>query len=340
MPGKKSQAKIPGQGQPVDAATDLFWRDNDRFAEVFSKFVFNGMPIDPEDLLEANAVETSVIRMKDGARTALKQTRDVVKSLRGGPWLVILGIENQTYIDPLMPFRVFELNFINLARQVEEIRKKHVAEKKEGKSAKDLGISEDEYMSGFYFSDKLNPVITLVIYYGKEKWRKPRRLADLFKDSPFARFADDMPMYLIDVRHMTKEELSECSNGLKPFFGFLKYENTKELNDYVSENREAFRNVPDSTIDALIDITGSKELAQFKEDFRSEEGGVDVCYGIQYQCNQEGMRGIVFANQRHGISISETVKDIMALYPLKKKDAEKVVKENWRETTSGSEKSN
>ena len=63
-----------------------------------------------------------------------------------------------------------------------------------------------------------------------------------------------------------------------------------------------------------------------------------MCYGIQYQCNQEGMRGIVFANQRHGISISETVKDIMALYPLKKKDAEKVVKENWREATFGSEK--
>ena len=42
MAEKKTKGKIPGQGQPVDASTDLFWRDNKNFAEVFSKAVFMG----------------------------------------------------------------------------------------------------------------------------------------------------------------------------------------------------------------------------------------------------------------------------------------------------------
>lgn len=110
-----------------------------------------------------------MLRMTDGSTTTLKQTRDVIKSLDTGAWLVILGIENQTHIEFLMPFRVYELNFINLARQVEDIRKKHLAERKE---AKEQGrqendrktVSSDEYLGLFYSDDKLNPVITLVIY--------------------------------------------------------------------------------------------------------------------------------------------------------------------------------
>ena len=81
-----------------------------------------------------NIAETAMLRMNDGSSTTLKQTRDVVKALESSTWLVILGIENQTYIDYLMPFRVYELNFINLARQVDEIKRKHKAENKERKT--------------------------------------------------------------------------------------------------------------------------------------------------------------------------------------------------------------
>ena len=184
-----------------------------------------------------------MLRLNDGATTTLKQTRDVVKSLTSGSvWLVILGIENQTHIDFLMPFRVWELNFINVARQVEEIRKKHQAERKAIQEAKEKGetveerkLSAEEVLSGFYRDDKLTPVITLVIYYGQEEWRHPLKLSDLFKETPFTNFADDMPMYLLDVRHMTREKLDSYSPALRAFFGFLVYENKAELNEFVRE---------------------------------------------------------------------------------------------------------
>lgn len=335
---KKTKGKIPGQGQPIDASTDLFWRDNKNFAEVFSKAVFNGLFINPDQLEDLNVAESTMLRMKDGATTTLKQTRDVVKSLTSdGAWLVILGIENQTHIDFLMPFRVWELNFINVARQVEEIRKAHRAERKAAREAEARGeiieeraLSPSEVLSGFYRDDRLNPVITLVIYYGQEEWKKPLRLSDLFKESPFTGFADDMPMYLLDVRHMTKAKIDSYSPDLRSFFGFLKYENTIDLDEFVMENTDSFSNLPEQTIDALIEITHSKELERFKKEYKTPEGGVNVCYGIQVYGNQREMAGSVRIAQRHGFSIAETVRDIMAEYQLQEKDAKDVVEKNWK----------
>ncbi|MBQ6518319.1 MAG: Rpn family recombination-promoting nuclease/putative transposase, partial [Anaerolineaceae bacterium] len=197
MAKKTIKGKIPGQGQPADAATDLFWRDNRNFAEVFTKAVFNGVFVNPDQLVDQNVAESTMLRMNNGSTTSLKQTRDVIKSLTsGGAWLVILGIENQTHIDFLMPFRVWELNFINVARQVNEIRKKHQEERKAIREAKEKGeeveereLSEEEILSGFYRDDRLTPVITLVIYYGKEEWKTPKKLSDLFKQTPFTEFA-------------------------------------------------------------------------------------------------------------------------------------------------------
>ena len=143
-------------------------------------------------------------------------------------------------------------------------------------------------------------------------------------------------MYLLDVRHMTREKLDSYSPALKSFFGFLIYENTADLDAFVKENDKSFSNLPEQTIDALIEITHSKELERFKKEYRTPEGGVNVCYGIQVYGNQREMAGSVRLAQRHGFSIAETIKDIMAEYQLKEKDATDVVKKNWKETTANS----
>lgn len=331
MARKGTNPQIPGQGQPVDAATDLLWRDNNNFAEVFSKAVFNGTPIDPSKLRDLNAVESTMLRMTDGSTTTLKQTRDVIKSLDTGAWLVILGIENQTHIDFLMPFRVYELNFINLARQVEDIRKKHLAERKE---AKEQGrqendrktVSSDEYLGLFYSDDKLNPVITLVIYYGEEEWKKPLKLSDLFVETPFNSFADDMPMYLLDVRHMSKEKLDSYSPDLNAFFGFLVYDHTDEFDNFIAEHKQTFSDLPDQTIDALIEITHSPELEKYKKDYRTVKGGVNVCYGIQ----ESNKRTFVEAAQRFGQTITATITAFVEQFHVSRQDAELTVNKYWK----------
>lgn len=157
------------------------------------------------------------------------------------------------------------------------------------------------------------------------------------KETPFNNFADDMPMYLLDVRHMTREKLDSYSPALRAFFGFLVYENKAELNEFVRENDESFNNLPEQTIDALIEITHSEELERFKKEYRTPEGGVNVCYGIQVYGNQREMAGIVRHAQKHGFSIAETVKDIMSDYMLKEKDAKEVVEKYWKKEVGTSE---
>jgi hypothetical protein len=334
MAVKKTKGKIPGQGQPVDASTDLFWRDNKNFAEVFSKAVFNGLFVNPDQLVDLNVAESTMLRLKDGATTTLKQTRDVIKALSSdGAWLVILGVENQTHIDFLMPFRVWELNFINVARQVDDIRKKHQAERDAVKKAKEKGevvqerhLSEAEILSGFYSDDKLTPVITLVIYYGQEEWRSPLKLSDLFKDSLFTGFADDMPMYLLDVRHMSKEKLDSYSPALNAFFGFLVYDHTDEFDSFIAEHNQTFSDLPDQTIDALIEITHSSELEKYKKDYRTAKGGVNVCYGIQ----ESNKRTFVEAAQRFGQTITATITAFIEQFHVSRQDAELTVKKYWK----------
>ena len=55
-----------------------------------------------------------------------------------------------------------------------------------------------------------------------------------------------------------------------------------------------------------------------------------MCYGIQAYGNQREMVGVVRLAQRHGFSISETIKDIMAEYHLKEKDAKDVVEKTGK----------
>ena len=61
---------------------------------------------------------------------------------------------------------------------------------------------------------------------------------------------------------------------LYAFFGFLVYDHTDEFEDFIEEHDQTFSNLPDQTIDALIEITHSSELVKYKRDYRTAKGGV------------------------------------------------------------------
>ncbi len=52
------------------------------------------------------------------------------------------------------------------------------------------------------------------------------------------------------------------------------------------------------------------------------------------------MTGIVHTLQRHGFTINEAVKELMAEYRIKEKEAEEMVEKNWKtDAANTSEKS-
>ena len=72
-----------------------FWKDNDRFADLFNACLFGGKQIlKPEDLTEVDPDFSTLVKLNNHAET-LQKVLDVVKKTDHGVDFVILGIENQ-----------------------------------------------------------------------------------------------------------------------------------------------------------------------------------------------------------------------------------------------------
>lgn len=284
---KKIKATIPGQGTPFDTATAVLWNKEEYFAEIFNKIVFKKLVVDPSKLKEASNVEAAILRVRGIHHITLKNMRDVSKVLLSDDnyIMMILGIENQNQINYQMPFRVMEVDLIQYAHQIEEIVRKNREEHRKQEH-------KGEYIGGFWKTDKLKPVITLVIYYGEEEWKTPLSLRDMFYENEGKYIASDYKMHLLDVRHMNIDELDNFSPDLKAFIGFLRLMGYDNLTAFMEENRQKFYDLPETTIDALIEITKSEKLKEIKKNFRTESGGVNMLDGIKMYGQQQRQAGM------------------------------------------------
>ena len=83
-----------------DTILKNFWKDNNRFADLFNACFFDGNPkLNPDDLTEVDTDISSLLQFHGYAET-VKKIVDVVKKSAYGVDFVILGIENQAK-DPL-----------------------------------------------------------------------------------------------------------------------------------------------------------------------------------------------------------------------------------------------
>ena len=109
-----------------------------------------------------------------------------------GIGLAILGIENQDKVHYAMPLRKLLYDGLSYQKQCDRIAREH-------KEKKDL--NSKEFLSHMSKEDKLQPVITIVIYYGEEAWDGAKSLYDML-DIPdrMKPFVSDYRMNLIEVR--------------------------------------------------------------------------------------------------------------------------------------------
>ena len=88
-----------------DTILKNFWKNNDRFADLFNTFLFNGEEIlKPDDLTEVDTDVSSMLKFNGHAETVQK-ILDVVKKTAYGIDFMILGLENQSHIHYAMPLR-------------------------------------------------------------------------------------------------------------------------------------------------------------------------------------------------------------------------------------------
>ena len=123
-----------------------FWRNNERFADLFNVVVFGGKEvIKPEALHEMDTDVSGVIQLKDYKET-LSRTRDVIKKTAYGVEFVVLGIESQQHIHYAMPLRHMVYDAMSYLKEYQEITRKY--KKIPGKRQK-MNFIKDEKMIDF-----------------------------------------------------------------------------------------------------------------------------------------------------------------------------------------------
>ncbi|MCI8373601.1 MAG: Rpn family recombination-promoting nuclease/putative transposase [Lachnospiraceae bacterium] len=102
------------------------------------------------------------------------------------------GLENQERIHYAMPMRVMGLDYAAYKKQYDSQAKKN---------RKHTEIDGDEYLSKMRKTDKLSPVITVVVYYGEKPWDAAVSLHGMLDIPPrLAGLVSDYKMNLVEAR--------------------------------------------------------------------------------------------------------------------------------------------
>ena len=170
-----------------------FWRDNERFADLFNTVLFKeNEVVKQEDLSEADTDLSSVLKMNGHAET-IQRIFDVVKKTANGVDYIIWGIENQETVHYAMPLRHMLNDSLIYLKECNEISAKH-------RKVKDIR-SSGEFLSGLKKEDRLHPVVSICVYYGENEWDGPLHLTDMLEiPNEVKPIISDYKMNLVQVR--------------------------------------------------------------------------------------------------------------------------------------------
>lgn len=274
----------------------------ERFSNFVNGALFQGTPVfTAENLKKEDGHQGLILKTTDEKEITIERYRDITMTARtisDETKIIVLACENQDEIHYAMPVRNMLYDALNYAEQVNDIRRQRRNDKTLSSSA--------EFLSGLKKSDRLCPVITIVFYYGEEKWDGVRDLHELLgvDRDEYAILRSFIPNYtinLIDPREI--DDLNCFGEDLQTVFKMLQYRKDKQkLLDYVKENKDFFEDVDEDTGHAIEVFLGSQSLIGNMK--KNELGGLNMCQALE-EYYQDGINeGIERGFERgieHGI---------------------------------------
>lgn len=276
-----------------DIVSIEYFKDNKRFADLVNGFLYHGeQMIKPEEVKKENRSWVKK-NEKDETDTKVYQAlyRDLVRMIGSDLQVMLIAIEEQSAVHYAMPVRIMNADSAMYDSQWREIAKKH-------RESKDL-TDTDEFISGFSKSDRLIPVVTIVIYLGEREWDGPHSLKELLNMNHLPECVKnivvDYPIHILDVRRF--EQLHYFHTDIKYVFGFLQKESNKmELRKYLTENGNYFTELDDEAYEMICSFSNSQELEKKKEYYRKKEG-IDMCQAILDMMADERENMMILANK-------------------------------------------
>ena len=240
-----------------DAVTKLYMQDNATFADAFNFLLYDGeQVIRPEQL---RPLDTSAITLPyaTGEKPSpVQKYRDVLKSVVAmtddHAAYLLLGIENQSQIHYAMPVRNLLYDAIQYAVQVDRIASAH-------KTNKDTPETKAEFLSGFFSTDKLLPVITMTLYFGPDEWTAPKDLHSMLSaNEHILKFVDNYHLHLIAPADIADKDFEKFHTELCPALRFVKYSKNMEQLKALLRSDNTFRSISKRTADMLNIVTNAQ----------------------------------------------------------------------------------
>ena len=231
----------------------------DVFADIVNGLCFNGKEvIKPDELQDI----TSLTAYDDKKKYRYTQ-RDITKLWKKGIFnIACLGIENQISKDNTMPLRVIAYD------------------------SAQYKIQANDKVSNYY------PVVTLVLYFGKAKWKKPLNLFDLFDVPPELKpFTNDYKMNLFDISHMSSKEVSVFKSDFWHIADYFSQIN--ETNSYIPSKTRLTH--PEETFKLMSFLTGNEKLQLLSSEV---EGGPNTMYDAFKEAQKEAAQESTLKNIR------------------------------------------
>ena len=285
--------------QEKDICSIEYFEDEERFADIVNGHVFHGKRyVLPEDIQERK--RSSFLKWKrSGSREMRTLYRDIVRLVKMKMKVVLIAMENQSKIHYAMPVRVMTEDGGSYYEQWKKIARYH-------RKKKDL--TGAEFLSGIAKEEKLMPVITIVVYFGKEPWDGPRSLKEMLDLSglpkEISEMVADYPLYLLEVRKIKNPEIFR--SDFRWVIEFLQKENSKqEIREYLSQNEEIFSDLDEEAFDLITVMSDSGELRKRKKECKTESGGVNMCQAIK-EMIEDGKNIGIELGRSEGIELGRT----------------------------------
>ena len=261
-----------------DIILKSYLADNDRFADLVNASVFQGRQVIlPAQLEVQDSVRTANVKSHRGKRE-MQRTSDVIKRVTLGTQFIVVSLENQNDIHYAMPIRNFVSEAADYQKQYDNIRKQHEQKR---------DLLGKEYLSGFSKKDRIIPVITIVLYFGEEKWRGATDLYELMDMQSYppeiqkhlGKFINNYHINLIDVRHMENPDVFRTD--LKQVFNFIKRDtNKKELQEYLANHRAEYESLTSETFE-VIEKLSNFDFSGFRKESVETGGNYSMCRAME-----------------------------------------------------------
>ena len=263
-----------------DIAEKNFMALEDVFADVYNGLLFKGEEvIKPDDLEDVRGFS----QYKADDSKLHEQERDVLKLWKGhGINLAFMGIENQTNPNKDMPFRVIGYDGAKYRSQLLEKETKCVD-----------GKEKQVYKKERY------PVVTVVLYMGKNKWNYPNNLVGCFNPelpdddvtNVMKEYISDYKINVFDIGDMSLEAIEVFKSDFKLIAEhFVRLRNNDQ--DYEPDNR-SIQHV-DEFLKLMSVLTGDTEFLELINAYSEEEkegGEVAMDRIMEYRYNKGVMEG-------------------------------------------------